>query len=198
MMTFLTGLGVGFSLILAIGAQNAFVLKQGLKRQYIFGVCLICALSDSILIYLGITGFSKIVIEFPLITTFARYFGAIFLFFYGLRSFYSAFKMSTGLNPSNIEKNNIYKVLGTCLAFTWLNPHVYLDTVVLVGSISTNFTDQLYIFAMGAILSSWIFFFSLGYGAKFLLPLFQKPISWKILDFVIGIIMWIIAVTLLR
>ena len=198
MMTFLTGLGVGFSLILAIGAQNAFVLKQGLKRQYIFGVCLICALSDSILIYLGITGFSKIVIEFPLITTFARYFGAIFLFFYGLKSFYSAFKMNTCLNPSNIEKNNIYKVLGTCLAFTWLNPHVYLDTVVLVGSISTNFTDQLYIFAMGAILSSWIFFFSLGYGAKFLLPLFQKPISWKILDFVIGIIMWIIAVTLLR
>ncbi|NNH78185.1 amino acid transporter [Acinetobacter sp. ANC 5380] len=198
MMTFLTGLGVGFSLILAIGAQNAFVLKQGLKRQYVFGVCLICALSDSILIYLGITGFSKIVIEFPLITTFARYFGAIFLFFYGLKSFYSAFKMNTCLNPSNIEKNNIYKVLGTCLAFTWLNPHVYLDTVVLVGSISTNFTDQLYIFAMGAILSSWIFFFSLGYGAKFLLPLFQKPISWKILDFVIGIIMWIIAVTLLR
>lgn len=198
MMTFLTGLGVGFSLILAIGAQNAFVLKQGLKRQYVFGVCLICALSDSILIYLGITGFSKIVIEFPLITTFARYFGAIFLFFYGLKSFYSAFKMNTCLNPSNIEKNNIYKVLGTCLAFTWLNPHVYLDTVVLVGSISTNFTDQLYIFAMGTILSSWIFFFSLGYGAKFLLPLFQKPISWKILDFVIGIIMWIIAVTLLR
>ena len=129
MMTFLTGLGVGFSLILAIGAQNAFVLKQGLKRQYIFGVCLICALSDSILIYLGITGFSKIVIEFPLITAFAQYLGAIFLFFYGLRSFYSAFKMNTCLNPSNIEKNNIYKVLGTCLAFTWLNPHVYLEPI---------------------------------------------------------------------
>ena len=197
MVTFLTGLGVGFSLILAIGAQNAFVLKQGLKREYVFSVCLICALSDSILIYLGITGFSKIVVEFPLITIFAQYFGAIFLFIYGLRSFYSAFRKNTRLDPSRIEKANIYRVLGTCLAFTWLNPHVYLDTVVLVGSISTNFTDELHTFAIGAILSSWIFFFSLGYGAKFLLPLFQNSISWKILDFLIGVIMWVIAINLL-
>lgn len=197
MVTFLTGLGVGFSLILAIGAQNAFVLKQGLKREYVFSVCLICALSDSILIYLGITGFSKIVVEFPLITIFAQYFGALFLFIYGLKSFYSAFRKNTRLDPSRIEKANIYRVLGTCLAFTWLNPHVYLDTVVLVGSISTNFTDELHTFAIGAILSSWIFFFSLGYGAKFLLPLFQNSISWKILDFLIGLIMWVIAINLL-
>lgn len=197
MVTFLTGLGVGFSLILAIGAQNAFVLRQGLKREYVFSVCLICALSDSILIYLGITGFSQIVVEFPLITIFAQYFGAVFLFIYGLRSFYSAFRKNTRLDPSSIEKANIYRVLGTCLAFTWLNPHVYLDTVVLVGSISTNFTNELHTFAMGAILSSWIFFFSLGYGAKFLLPLFQNSISWKILDFLIGVIMWVIAINLL-
>ena len=197
MVTFLTGLGVGFSLILAIGAQNAFVLKQGLKREYVLSVCFICALSDSILIYLGITGFSKIVVEFPLITIFAQYFGALFLFIYGLKSFYSAFRKNTHLDPSHIEKTNLYRVLGTCLAFTWLNPHVYLDTVVLVGSISTNFTDELHTFAMGAILSSWIFFFSLGYGAKFLLPLFQNSISWKILDFLIGVIMWVIAINLL-
>lgn len=197
MVTFLTGLGVGFSLILAIGAQNAFVLKQGLKREYVLSVCLICALSDSILIYLGITGFSKIVVEFPLMTIFAQYFGALFLFIYGLKSFYSAFRKNTRLDPSRIEKANIYRVLGTCLAFTWLNPHVYLDTVVLVGSISTNFTDELHTFAIGAILSSWIFFFSLGYGAKFLLPLFQNSISWKILDFLIGVIMWVIAINLL-
>lgn len=197
MVTFLTGLGVGFSLILAVGAQNAFVLKQGLKREYVLSVCFICALSDSILIYLGITGFSKIVGEFPLITIFAQYFGALFLFIYGLKSFYSAFRKNTHLDPSHIEKTNLYRVLGTCLAFTWLNPHVYLDTVVLVGSISTNFTDELPTFAMGAILSSWIFFFSLGYGAKFLLPLFQNSISWKILDFLIGVIMWVIAINLL-
>lgn len=197
MVTFLTGLGVGFSLILAIGAQNAFVLKQGLKREYVLSVCFICALSDSILIYLGITGFSKIVVEFPLMTIFAQYFGALFLFIYGLKSFYSAFRKNTRLDPSRIEKANIYRVLDTCLAFTWLNPHVYLDTVVLVGSISTNFTDELHTFAIGAILSSWIFFFSLGYGAKFLLPLFQNSISWKILDFLIGVIMWVIAINLL-
>lgn len=197
MVIFLTGLGVGFSLILAIGAQNAFVLKQGLKREYVFSVCLICALSDSILIYLGITGFSKIVEQFPLITIFAQYFGAVFLFIYGLRSFYSAFRKNIRLDPSSIEKANIYRVLGTCLAFTWLNPHVYLDTVVLVGSISTSFINELPAFAMGTILSSWIFFFSLGYGAKFLLPLFQNSISWKILDFLIGIIMWVIAINLL-
>lgn len=87
--------------------------------------------------------------------------------------------------------------LGTCLAFTWINPHVYLDTVVLVGSISMNFTNELHTFAMGAILSSWIFFFSLGYGAKFLFPLFQNSISWKILDFLIGVIMWVITINLL-
>jgi len=197
MITFLTGLGTGFSLILAIGAQNAFVLKQGLKCEYIFSVCLICALSDSILIYLGIAGFSKIIAEFPLIITFAKYFGAIFLFIYGIKSFYSAFRKNVRLDPSNVEKANIYRVLGTCLAFTWLNPHVYLDTVVLVGSISTNFSNELHMFAIGAIISSWIFFFSLGYGAKFLLPLFQKPKSWKILDFLIGIIMWIICINLL-
>lgn len=197
MVTFLTGLGVGFSLILAIGAQNAFVLRQGLKREYVLSVCLICALSDSILIYLGITGFSKIVGEFPLINIFAQYFGALFHFIYGLKSFYSAFRKNTRLDPSRIEKANIYRVLGTCLAFTWLNPHVYLDTVGLVGSISMNFTNELPTFAMGAILSSWIFFFSLGYGAKFLLPLFQNSISWKILDFLIGVIMWVSAINLL-
>lgn len=197
MVAFLTGLGIGFSLIFAIGAQNAFVLKQGLKREYVFSVCLICALSDSILIYLGIIGFSKIVGKFPLITAVAEYFGALFLFIYGLKSFYSAFTKSTRLDPSYIEKANIYRVLATCLAFTWLNPHVYLDTVVLVGSISTKFTSDLHIFAIGTILSSWIFFFSLGYGAKFLLPLFQNSISWKILDFLIGVIMWAIAINLL-
>lgn len=197
MFTFLTGLGIGFSLILAIGAQNAFVLRQGLKREYVFSVCLICALSDSILIYLGITGFSKIVIEFPLITIFAQYFGAAFLFIYGLKSFYSAFRKNAHLDPSHIEKTNIYRILATCLAFTWLNPHVYLDTVILVGSISTNFINELHLFAMGTILSSWIFFFTLGYGAKFLLPLFQNAVSWKILDFLIGVMMWLIAINLL-
>jgi len=197
MTVFFYGLGIGFSLILAIGAQNAFVLKQGLKQQHVFWVCLICALSDSILIYLGVTGFSKIVVDYPLIVTLAKYFGAAFLFLYGLRNFYSAIHNNAGLNPSEIEKDSLLKIIGMCLAFTWLNPHVYLDTVILVGSISVQFADQIYLFAAGTILASWIFFFALGYGARALLPLFKKASSWRVLDVLVGIMMWAIATKLL-
>ncbi|SPL70567.1 LysE/ArgO family amino acid transporter [Acinetobacter stercoris] len=196
MSAFIYGLGTGFSLILAIGAQNAFVLKQGLKKQHVFWVCLICALSDSILIGLGVTGFSKIIQQYPLIVDVAKYFGASFLFFYGLKNLYAAFKQTAVLNPSNIEPESLFKIIGLCLAFTWLNPHVYLDTVILVGSISVQFAQDYIQFAVGAMLASWIFFFGLGYAARFLLPLFQKAISWKILDFIIAILMWGIAVSL--
>lgn len=197
MSAFVYGLGIGFSLILAIGAQNAFVLKQGLKQQHVFWVCFICALSDSILIYLGVTGFSKIVVNFPLILIVSKYFGAAFLFLYGLRNFYSALKSTSSLNPSDIEKDSLLKIIGMCLAFTWLNPHVYLDAIILIGSISVQFSDQLYLFAAGTILASWIFFFSVGYGAKMLLPLFKKATSWKILEVLIGVTMWTIATMLI-
>ncbi|KXZ69251.1 Arginine exporter protein ArgO [Acinetobacter venetianus] len=197
MSAFVYGLGIGFSLILAIGAQNAFVLKQGLKQQYVFWVCFICALSDSILIYFGVTGFSKVIANFPLLLTVSKYFGAAFLFFYGLRNFYSAIKNSSSLNPSDIEKDSLLKIIGICLAFTWLNPHVYLDAIILIGSISVQFSDQLYQFAAGTILASWIFFFSVGYGAKMLLPLFKRATSWKILDVLIGLTMWTIATMLI-
>ena len=193
----LLGFFTGFSLILAIGAQNAFVLKQGLKQQYVFWVCFICALSDSILIYFGVTGFSKVIANFPLLLTVSKYFGAAFLFLYGLRNFYSAIKNSSSLNPSDIEKDSLLKIIGICLAFTWLNPHVYLDAIILIGSISVQFSDQLYQFAAGTILASWIFFFSVGYGAKMLLPLFKRATSWKILDVLIGITMWTIATMLI-
>lgn len=197
MSAFVYGLGIGFSLILAIGAQNAFVLKQGLKQQYVFWVCFICALSDSILIYFSVTGFSKVIANFPLLLTVSKYFGAAFLFLYGLRNFYSAIKNSSSLNPSDIEKDSLLKIIGICLAFTWLNPHVYLDAIILIGSISVQFSDQLYQFAAGTILASWIFFFSVGYGAKMLLPLFKRATSWKILDVLIGITMWTIATMLI-
>lgn len=197
MIAFISGLSTGFSLILAIGAQNAFVLKQGLKRQYVFWVCLICALSDAVLIYLGVTGFSKVVQQYPAIVTFAKYFGALFLFMYGLRSFYAAYKNQENLNPSSIEKNSLLQIIGICLALTWLNPHVYLDTLVLMGAISVKFSDQHNYFALGAILSSCIFFFALGYGAKLLLPLFKNPYAWKVLDVIVGVIMWMIAASLL-
>lgn len=197
MSAFFYGFGTGFSLILAIGAQNAFVLKQGLKQQYMLLVALICAASDSILIFAGVSGFSHVMAQFPQILTIAQYAGALFLFAYGLRSFYQAFYQDAALSPSELEPENWIKIMLMCLAFTWLNPHVYLDTMLLIGSISTQFSAHRFLFASGAMMASWIFFFSLAYGAKLLLPIFQQPRAWKILDACIGLLMWIIAIRLL-
>lgn len=194
--TFLYGLSTGFSLILAIGAQNAFVLKQGIKQQYVFVVCCICALSDAMLICMGVFGFAKIIEQYPQVISIAKYFGAAFLFIYGAKSFYSAIKHTQSLTPEGESKSSLAQVVAVCLAFTWLNPHVYLDTVVLLGSISAQFDDYK-IFALGAMLASVIFFFSLGYGAKLLTPWFAKPIAWKVLDVLVGVVMWAIAASLL-
>lgn len=195
--SYIQGLAVAFSLILAIGAQNAFVLKQGLKKQNVFWICVVCAASDSILILLGVIGFSKIVQTHPEIVDWAKYLGATFLLFYGAQHFYQSWKGSESLELSIKDESQLLKMVLICLALTWLNPHVYLDTVVLIGSISTQFQDTQLSFALGAVTASWLFFFSLGFGARFLLPIFQNAKSWKILDFIIGLVMWSIALSLL-
>lgn len=197
MNALLFGFSLGFSLILAIGAQNAFVLKQGLKDEHVFLVCLICALSDALLILIGVSGFHLLVAAYPEVVAIARYGGALFLFTYGLLSFYRALRVQQGLEPSAIRSNSAWQSALTCLAFSWLNPHVYLDTVVLLGSVSTQFRDSIYWFTSGAMTASFVFFFALGYGARLLRPLFAAARSWRILDFVIGIIMWAIALRLL-
>jgi L-lysine exporter family protein LysE/ArgO len=197
MPTFISGFSLGLSLILAIGAQNAFVLKQGLKKQHVFLVCFICALSDALLIALGVSGFGLIVKQFPSIEMVARYAGALFLSIYALNSFISSFFKNHSLNPSEEASGSALNAALICLAFTWLNPHVYLDTVFLLGAISTKYEASKLEFAAGAMTASFIFFFSLGYGAKLLRPLFEKPRAWKILDFLIGIIMLSIAISLL-
>lgn len=193
---FTSGFLLGFSLILAIGAQNAFVLKQGLKKQHVFLVCLTCALSDALLISLGVMGFNHVITVVPGIADVARYGGAAFLFIYALKSFISAFTAEEQLSPSEETQTSAYKILLICLALTWLNPHVYLDTLLLLGSISTQFSGAKQYFAFGAVLASFTFFFSLGYGAKILIPFFKRPIAWKVLDFIIGVIMLTIACTL--
>lgn len=195
--TYFSGLLLGFSLILAIGAQNAFVLKQGLLRQYVFWVCLVCALSDAILICLGVFGFASILSQQVWLIQAMKYFGAIFLFFYGLRSFYNAYKANESLVASEQPTTTLVQTLILCLSFSWLNPHVYLDTVVLLGSISAQYMDKV-AFASGAVSASFIFFFGLGFGARLLRPIFANPKAWKILDLVIGIVMWMIALSLLR
>lgn len=191
------GFFLGLSLILAIGAQNAFVLKQGLKGQHIFPICLACAVSDAILIGIGVFALQVIENYLPAVSIYARYFGAIFLFVYGAKSFLTAFNKSDTLEPEGNETDGLIKTLLICLALTWLNPHVYLDTVILLGSISTQYGIYVSYFALGAMLSSFVFFFSLGYGATKLRPLFNKPFTWKVLDVFIGIIMWSIAAGLL-
>ncbi|WP_333662366.1 LysE/ArgO family amino acid transporter [Acinetobacter sp.] len=195
--TYFSGLLLGFSLILAIGAQNAFVLKQGLLRQYVFWVCLVCALSDAVLICLGVFGFASLLSQQVWLIQAMKYFGAIFLFFYGLRSFYNAYKANNGLVASEQPTTTLVQTLILCLSFSWLNPHVYLDTVVLLGSISAQYMDKV-AFASGAVSASFIFFFCLGFGARLLRPIFANPKAWKILDVVIGIVMWMIALSLLR
>jgi len=196
MTTFFAGFSLSLSLILAIGSQNAFVLKQGIKQQHVLLVCIICALSDAILISLGIAGFGIVVNEYPLIETYARYGGAAFLLLYSVLSFRSAFNHSHALESEAEVYDSALKVVGISLAFTWLNPHVYLDTVVLLGSISTQYEGRQLEFALGAILASFAFFFSLGYGARLLAPVFQNPNAWKVLEFVVGLTMLTIALTL--
>ena len=194
-MTFITGFSIGFSLILAIGAQNAFVLKQGLIRQNVFLVCLICAASDAILITLGVSGFGEIIPDYPIIERLARIAGALFLFTYGVLNLYSAQTKTHALEPTKKIQTSKRKTILTCLGFTWLNPHVYLDTVVMLGSISTQFENTA-AFALGAISASFVFFFSLGFGASKLTRYFEKPRTWRVLENLIGILMIFLGITL--
>lgn len=195
---FLTGLTMGLSLIVAIGAQNAFVLRQGLKGEHVLAVCLACALSDAVLIAVGVTGFGRIMAVVPWLDPVMRYGGAAFLVWYGAKSLRSALRSAGALGAAEQGgAGGLSRVLMTCLALTWLNPHVYLDTVVLLGTISTRFPGAEPAFALGAVSGSFLFFFTLGYGAVWLRPLFANPRAWRMLEAVIALIMWAIALKLL-
>lgn len=193
---FIPGFLLGSSLIVAIGAQNAFVLRQGLRREHVFAVCAVCAISDALLIAAGVAGFGALVKALPWLAPVMRFGGAVFLLAYALRSLWSAWHPHGGLDPARDEPRALSLTLMMCLAFTWLNPHVYLDTVVLLGSVSTRYGDHRIAFALGAITSSFLFFFSLGYGARLLRPLFANPRAWRFLDAGIGVTMAILAAKL--
>jgi L-lysine exporter family protein LysE/ArgO len=193
---FFPGLLLGLSLIVAIGAQNAFVLRQGLRGEHVLAVCLTCAVSDAVLILVGVGGFAQVGNWVPWLETATRYAGAAFLFAYGLRSFWAAVRSGNALMPADTLPVSLGATLATCLALTWLNPHVYLDTVVLVGSVSTQFAASQGLFALGAMTASFIFFFSLGYGARLLRPVFARPGAWRVLEVGIGIVMCTISAAL--
>ena len=197
MQTMIAGFGLGLSLILAIGAQNAFVLRQGIRRSHVFAVCLTCALSDALLIAAGVAGFGSLAQAAPWIEPVMRWGGALFLIAYGARALLSAWRGGAVLMVEGGAVEALGPVLATCLALTWLNPHVYLDTVVLLGSVAAQYEDRLS-FALGAMTASFVFFFTLGFGARRLAPLFARPQAWRVLDLGVGLLMWAIAAALIR
>lgn len=191
------GLGFGLSLIVAIGAQNAFVLRQGLRREYVFAVVLVCALSDTVLIVVGVAGFGAILQLVPWLLVAVRVAGAVFLVVYGLLAARRALKRSTlGVDPSGTPAS-LWKTVATVVALTWLNPHVYLDTVVLLGSVAATHGTSRWWFAAGAVVASILWFASLGYGARLLRPVFARPVAWRVLDAAVALIMFALAASLL-
>ena len=197
----MTALVAGFltalSLIAAIGAQNAFVLRQGLRREHVLPVVLTCALSDAVLIAAGVAGFGTLAALAPWITTAMLYAGAAFLIVYGALRFRAAFKGGEALRPAPGTSASLGRTLATVLVLTWANPHVYLDTVVLLGAISAQYTPQHWTFGLGAMAGSFAFFTALGFGARLLGPLFANPRAWVWLELIIGTTMWLIAAALI-
>lgn len=194
---FLKGLGVGAGLIVAIGSQNAFVLSQGIKKEYWILIPLICSVCDAALICVGIAGMGSMVKMHPELLRYTAWGGALFLFWYGFLSLRSAFKRGR-LDESRIKVATLGATVLTTLALTLLNPHVYLDTVLLIGTIGSQFVhEQKIVFGAGAITASFIWFFVLSLGGSLLAPLFKKPMSWKILDSLVCVTMWTIGSSLI-
>lgn len=193
----LEGYSVGFLLILAIGAQNAFVLRQGLRRAHVFAVCVTCSLSEVVLVSIGVFGFGRLTELAPWISSVMLWGGALFLLVYGAFCFRSAWVGSAGLQAEGAAETSLKATVLTCLAFTWLNPHAILDTVVLLGALSAQHGDGRGWFGLGAILAAASFFFMLGYGARLVAPFFAKPSAWRVLDTMIGVTMWAIALALI-
>lgn len=191
---------ISASLIIAIGAQNLFVLKQGLLKNHIFFVSAICFICDFTLMSIGILGVGSFISANPLITNILAILGAIFLIWYGYNAFKSALKGTSSMQvESQDNKNNsLIKVVLATLAVTLLNPHVYLDTVVIVGGIAgTLSSEQKMAFLIGAVCVSFLWFFGIGYGARLLTPLFKQKRMWVILDCIVGLVMFYIAYRLI-
>ena len=192
---FLTGFFLGLSLIVAIGAQNSFVLRQGILGQHVFYVALFCALADALLISIGVAGISFFLNNIVShISNFLFGFSALWLTGYGVLRLKAVFKADIMVEIQSSKSKGLIPTISIAAILTFANPHVYLDTMILVGSISQQFSGYYkIIFALGAVLASFVFFFSLAYGAKLLEPIMQRPYSWRILDGLIALIMFTIA-----
>ncbi len=197
MNTFLTGLLTGLGLIVAIGAQNAFVLRQGLTRKHVGIIVLICAFSDALLIAAGTAGFGAVLLGAPLVIVIFKWLGVAYLLWFAYGSFRRAFQTQSLEASDAAGAASLKTVVLTILGFTYLNPHVYLDTVIFVGSLSAQHGSQNWVFAAGAMTASFLWFAGLGFGAKALAKYLAKPLFWKILDTVIGVTMITVAINLL-
>lgn len=220
-MTYLAGLGLGLSLIVAIGAQNVFVLRQGLRREHVGVVVLICAVSDALLIALGVSGMGAAIASRPWLETGARWAGAVFLLGYAVLAARRAWRGGETLTVDDAAAADgatvpqgdgqdgpggagvrlaasprMRTVAVTALALTWLNPHVYLDTVLLLGSVAGSYGDARWLFAAGAITGSIVWFTGLGYGARLLGGVLDRPGAWRVLDGIIAAVMAVLALTL--
>jgi len=194
-LAIIPGFLAGLSLIIAIGAQNAFVIRQGLTKKFVLLTVLICAFSDALLIALGASGLGALIKANKNILEFVRWFGVAYLLWFVYKSARSAFKKEV-LNSAGEASADKKSVILTVLGLTFLNPHVYLDTVILLGSISNQFGSGKWFFVTGAIIASFLWFTSIGFGAKSASRFMSRPIFWKILDSLISVIMLSIAVFL--
>ena len=198
LLTFLKGMGTGGGLIIAIGAQNAFVLSQGVRKNHVILIPLICAVCDAILVAIGVAGFGAYIASSKVLSWVAGVGGALFLFCYGIGSFRSAVK---GQQLDTDQKGNISlkTAILTTLAVTLLNPHVYIDTILLLGSIASQFkAPEHLVFGAGAATASFVWFFGLSLGSRLLAPFFRKKLAWRVLDTLVGLVMWAVAFSVLR
>lgn len=197
MTAFFPGFALSLSLILAIGAQNAFVLRQGIRGANVGPVVATCILSEAILIAVGVSGFGVMIEAVPALDTIARWGGALFLVLYGALSLKRAVTIAETLVANGEAEQSAWTAVATCLAMTWLNPHVYLDTVVLIGAVASQYGDERWWFGAGALTASAVFFIVLGYGARLVQPVFEKPMAWRILDILVALLMWALALALM-
>ena len=191
-----SGLALGLGLIVAIGAQNAFVLRQGLRLEHVGAVVAVCAASDLALIGAGVLGAGAALTRLPWLVPVVSLAGAVFLLGYAVLAARRALRPGVLLPSADGTRTGLAVTLASCLALTWLNPHVYLDTVVLLGSTASTYGDHRWDFAVGAGLGSVVWFTGLGFGARLLRPVFARPAAWRVLDGVIAVVMTALAVSL--
>ena len=192
----IAGFALSFSLILAIGAQNAFVLRQGLRRAHVGAVVAVCCLSEAVLIFSGVAGFGALASRAPWAIEAMRWGGAAFLVLYGLRSLRAALTVAEALETGGPAEQSLRNAVATALLLTWANPHVYLDTVGLIGAVAATYAEGRWAFGLGALSASILFFVALGYGARALAPVFARPAAWRVLDAVVGLTMLALALKL--